>query len=124
MDTLNSWFERDQDRADFRVVYIREAHPSDGWQVPANEKDGVILKQPVTMEERTAAARQLRDELGLKLPIIVDGMDDGLSRAYSGWPDRLFIIDKEGKVAYSGEQGPRGFRPDLAQMALDRLVGG
>ena len=38
-------------------------------------------------------------------------MDDAVAFRWSGWPERLFVISKEGKVVYSGDQGPYGFNP-------------
>ncbi len=58
-----------------------------------------------------AIARTCYSTLGLSLPAIVDGMDDKIEKAYAAWPDRLYIVDKAGKIAYKGEKGPRGFKP-------------
>lgn len=124
MATLNRWFEQSKSQADFRVVYIAEAHPTDGWQVPANERDRVLVKTHREMADRRAAAAKLRNELGLKLPIAIDGMDDPAQKAYSAWPDRIFVVDTAGKIAYRGEPGPRGFKPQEAIAALAKLAGG
>lgn len=56
MDKLNRWFELNKDKADFRAVYIAEAHPTDGWQVPQNERDKVLVATHKQMKEREAAA--------------------------------------------------------------------
>ena len=46
------------------VVYIAEAHTTDGWQMPANLQDGTFcLRQPATFEERLAAARLVGSHL-------------------------------------------------------------
>ena len=34
-----------QDAVQFYVVYIQEAHPSDGWQMEVNERESVIYAQ-------------------------------------------------------------------------------
>jgi len=104
------------------MVYVTEAHPTDGWQVPDNEKDGILIAKHKIFADREKAAEQLRKDLGLKLPIVIDGMDDKISKAYDGWPDRIFIIDKEGKIAYRGGQGPAGFSPSKAKDALAKLL--
>jgi hypothetical protein len=118
--TLNRWFEQDQKKAVFRAVYVREAHPTDGWQVQANRRDSVLVANHTSMKDRQAAAQKLKDDLGLKIPILVDGMDDAIEKAYSGWPDRIYIVHK-GKIAYKGDPGPRGFRPEEAMGVLARL---
>ena len=122
MAALNSWFEQDKKKADFRMVYVTEAHPTDGWQVPQNEKEGILIANHKAFEDREKAAEKLRKDLGLKLPIIVDGMDDKISKAYDGWPDRIYIIDKDQKIVYRGNPGPRGFNPSLAKDALAKLL--
>lgn len=104
------------------MVYISEAHPTDGWQVPQNVKQGVLVATHKALEDRFKAADKLRQDLGLKLPIIVDGMDDKISKAYDGWPDRIFIIDKDLKIVYRGDPGPRGFSPAAAKEALNTLL--
>ncbi len=50
-------------------------------------------------------------------------MDNAVGNAYAGWPDRLYVIDTAGTVAYQGEPGPRGFRPREAEEALRKLLG-
>jgi hypothetical protein len=106
---------------DIFVVYIREAHPSDGAR-PDAETD---VASPRTLDERADVARTCTVELALgEIPLLIDGMDDATERAYAAWPDRLFLIDAEGRIAYRGEPGPRGFRPDELEAAITRLLGG
>lgn len=72
------------------------------------------------MEERTQVARNAAKELGLELPLLIDDMENSVSEAYAAHPDRLFILNTEGKVAYSGGKGPWGFKvPEM----LDALAG-
>ena len=113
MEKLYKAYKR---KAHWFLVYIREAHPSDGWQVDANVKAGIEIEEPKTMEERMEVARTCYSTLGLSFPAVVDGMDNKVEEAYAGWPDRLYVIDKEGNIAYKGERGPRGFKPlEMAQ---------
>jgi hypothetical protein len=119
---INAMYERHREKADFRVVYVREAHPADGWQVPKNRVDGVVFNEPKTLEERIKVARECAVGLALKLPIVIDGMDDAVEKAYAGWPDRIYIVDAQGKIAYKGAPGPAGFRPAEAEAALRRLL--
>lgn len=109
-------------QADFKIVYVREAHPSDGWQVPVNEREGVIVTAPKTASEREKVAGTCAANLKITIPIIVDGMDDAVERAYAGWPDRIYIVDKEGRIAYKGAPGPAGFRPKEAEESLKKLL--
>jgi type I thyroxine 5'-deiodinase len=45
------------------------------------------------------------------MPVLVDREDNKVNAAYSGWPDRLFVVGVDGKIAYKGGPGPGGFRP-------------
>lgn len=74
-------------------------------------KAGIEVEQPKTMEERMEVARVCYSNLGLSFTAIIDGMDNETEKAYASWPDRLYIIDKDGNIAYKGAKGPGGFRP-------------
>jgi hypothetical protein len=103
-------------------VYIREAHPADGWQMQPNETEGVIFNQPKNWDERQAVAQSCCTGLSLSIPCVVDTIDNTVDNLYAGWPERLFVIRKDGKVAYAGKRGPWGFKPDEAERALLRLL--
>jgi hypothetical protein len=118
---LEQWFEADKSKADFRIVYVAEAHPSDGWAVRQNQQAGIDIKTPRSDEERHRAAAKCAAEMKISIPIVVDGIDDAVEKAYAGWPDRLYVIDKAGKIAYKGRPGPAGFRPAEARQALRKL---
>ena len=104
--------------AAFFVVYIGEAHPSDAWQLPSNLRDQVVFASPTDMASRTELADICVVRLGLKLPAVVDRFDDATEKAYTGWPDRLYLIGADGRVAYKSNPGPFGFKPDQLEAAL------
>ena len=54
--------------------------------------------------------------------MVVDDMDDHVGHAYSGMPDRLYLIDREGRVAYKGGRGPFGFKPGELEQSLVMLL--
>ena len=83
------------DRAEFYVVYIAEAHPDDEWQAKSNLQDGVILRQHRSFTERRAAASSCAPALGLRIPMLVDGMDAAASKAFAAWPERTYILDHD-----------------------------
>jgi hypothetical protein len=115
-------YETYKDKADFRIVYVKEAHPSDGWQVPQNQRQGVVYTTPKTIEDREKIALECAAHLELKIPIVLDGIDDAVEKAYAGWPDRFYVIDSKGKIVYKGQPGPGGFRPNEAEAALRELL--
>lgn len=99
---------------EFFLVYIREAHPSDGWAMKQNEQQGINIKDPKTLDERAQVAATACSLLKIKLPCLVDTMDDTANKAYGAWPDRLYIVDRDGKIAVAGGPGPGGFPPSVA----------
>ncbi len=66
------------------------------------------------------AAESCCGALDLGIPMIVDGIDNRVGEAYSGFPDRLYVIDGDGKVAFKSGRGPFGFIP--AEMEQDLLL--
>ena len=56
------------------------------------------------------------------MPLLVDEIDDRVGRAYSGMPDRLYVIDRDGKVIYKGGRGPFGFKPGEMEQSLVMLL--
>jgi hypothetical protein len=68
-------------------------------------------------------AAQFAEQFKVSLPILVDTIDDQVEKAYAGWPDRLYVIDPEGKIAYKSGPGPRGFLVTEARAALEKLLG-
>lgn len=103
---------------DVYAVYIREAHPADGWKVQANDRVGVTVDQPATQEARNLVASTCCQALKLAMPLLVDTIDDRVNRAYSGFPDRLYLIDRDGKVIYKGGRGPYGYKPREVEQTL------
>jgi type I thyroxine 5'-deiodinase len=111
------------DKAAFYVVYIQEAHASDVWQMDANIRQQVVFASPKNYEERNGIADSCVRKLNIQIPAVIDTFDNATERAYTAWPDRLFVINREGQVAYKSRPGPFGFHPDEAQSVLTALVG-
>jgi len=106
----------------FYVVYIGEAHPTDGWQMPSNVRDDVLVASAKSSEDRDQAANICVLKLGIEIPAVVDDIQDSTERAYTGWPDRLYVIDRQGRVAYKSKAGPFGFHPDEMARTIRALV--
>lgn len=100
-----------------------EAHPSDVWQMQSNIRDRVVFSSPANEAERRALAGTCVRKLGIKFPAVVDGFDNTVERQYTGWPDRIYLIDRDGKVAFKTAPGPFGFDPKGLEAALTRTVG-
>ena len=114
-------YDRYHGQAAFFVVYIREAHPSNAWQMAVNVRQNVVFADPKTSEERSAVAESCVRKLNIRIPALIDNVDDKIEAAYTGWPDRLYIIDTQGRVAYKSRPGPFGFKPKDMEPVLSRL---
>ena len=90
--------------------------------MPSNDRAGISIQQPRTAKERTAVAKTCCTSLGITMPMVVDEMDDRVGHAYSGMPDRLYVLDADGRVVYKGGRGPFGFKVGEMEQALIMLL--
>jgi Iodothyronine deiodinase len=88
----------------------------------SNRDEGVLISQHTSLDERLDAAREAVLRLGLTMPVLVDTIDDAVSEAFAAWPERIFVLDAEGGIAYAGGPGPWDFDPDAAASVLERLL--
>lgn len=105
------------DIAEFRLVYIREAHAI-GSRRPAPYAEEKGIHDANTFGERCALALGLLDDENLSIPTIVDDMDNSVNEAYSAFPDRVFIVDIDGKIAFVADRGPWGFEPAIKDVRV------
>jgi type I thyroxine 5'-deiodinase len=110
-------------RVDFLLVYIREAHATDGWQVRANERDKVLLTTAKSLEQKEEHATSCTRTLGITFTTVVDGMDNAVEAAYTAWPDRLYLVGKDGLIAFKSRPGPAGFKPRELESAIEKELG-
>lgn len=103
-------------------MYITEAHPSDVWQMESNVKDSVVFASPKNEEERAYVAGACVRKLGIKIPAVLDEFGNSTEAAYTGWPDRLYLIDAQGRLVYKSKPGPFGFHPDDLRAALVKTL--
>jgi type I thyroxine 5'-deiodinase len=106
------------EKVEFKTVYIREAHPLDEWQMDDNEKEDVCYRQPRSLGERVTIANDFVRRFKYPIPLVIDPMDDPAEKAYAGWPERFYIIDRAGVIVYKGEPGPFGFHPEEVEAWL------
>lgn len=115
---LEKLYRTYKDQATFLMVYVREAHPTDGWHMASNDYVGVTQAQPQTYDERVSVAQTCSQRLGLGFPMLVDSIDDAAGARYSGMPARLYLIDHQRRVVFKSGRGPFGFKPDELEHAL------
>lgn len=107
----------------FLTVYIREAHPEEGWILPENRRSGVAVNEPTTDDERLAVGATCSANLRMGMPMVIDRVDNAVASAYGGWPDRLYLVGRDGRIAYQGGEGPFGFKPNDLERAIERELG-
>jgi len=103
-------------------VYIQEAHAADVWQMPSNVKQGVVFANPTSYEAREHVADSCVRRLNIRIPAVIDTFDNRTDLAYTGWPDRLYVIDRDGRVAFKSAPGPFGFHPADMERALKSVI--
>ena len=115
---LQQVYDKFNDRADFWWVYCREAHASDGSR-PSRD---VKIEQHKSFDDRKKAAASCTKGIELKLPLLVDDMENTVTDAFAGSPDRLFILSPDGTIAYRGQRGPQGFDVSEMETSLTKLI--
>ncbi len=127
--SLHDLYAQYHDRVQFLTIYIREAHPVDGWWLGGGlpglffrlrgSKAATDVCDPQTIEERRAVAGQCETTLQYGIRTYVDEMDDAVNKAYAAWPTRLYLVGLDGRVVYAGGLGPWGFKPAPLGAAIE-----
>ncbi|CAJ1060372.1 type I iodothyronine deiodinase isoform X3 [Xyrichtys novacula] len=100
---------------DFLVIYVAEAHSTDGWAFTNNYD----INQHRNLEDRLSAARILVQKDPL-CPVVVDEMDNTAAIKYGALPERLYVL-QDGKVVYRGDVGPWGYNPMEVRSLLEKM---
>lgn len=111
---MERMYQTYKDIAEFRLVYITEAHASDGRRpVEYAREKGITLADDYA--ERCTTADMLLADESLTIPFVIDRMDDLVNQAYQAHPDRVFVVRTDGRLAVAADRGPRGFAPALRE---------
>lgn len=111
---MEQMYQHYKDIAEFRIVYIKEAHAIDSRRaVPYAIDEGI--NQPTTYADRCLIADMLVQTGTLTIPIIIDSIDDRVNGLYQGLPSRVFLVRSDGILGVAAERGPWGFPPALEQ---------
>jgi Ca2+-binding EF-hand superfamily protein len=123
-ESLEATYDLWKKDAEFLRVYVREAHPvaEDTSATSTNGIAGILIKQPTTLDERCSVADRFTSALHVKTPLVVDEIDNRVGQMYSAWPDRLYIVDRDGRIAFSGGPGPFAFNPREMEQSLAMLL--
>jgi hypothetical protein len=112
-----------KEHVDFLTVYVREAHPTDEWQMKSNVNEDVCYAQPKTLEQRLVIANDFTKRYKYPIEFGIDDMANAADLAYSAWPERLYILDEHGRIAYRGGMGPFHYEPNEVRAWLAERYG-
>jgi len=82
----------------------------------------VLFASPKSDGERDSVATACVRKLGIRIPALLDGIDNPTERAYTGWPDRIYIIGRDGRILFKTAPGPYGFSSSGLEAALVRYT--
>lgn len=129
---LREIYQKYHDQVQFIMVYIREAHPVDGWWLGSSFIRSVVkfyspktsfdTYDPKTIQERQMIARQCETTVNYGIRTVVDTLDDRVSKAYAAKPTRLYLIGIDGTVVYRAKPGPYGFKPGDFEQAIKNYL--
>ncbi|KAL6486379.1 hypothetical protein MHYP_G00057710 [Metynnis hypsauchen] len=103
------------DIVDSLLVYIEEAHPSDGW---ATSDAPYQIPRHRCLEDRLRAAQLMNTTVPGSM-VVVDTMENAANAAYGAYFERLYIV-KDEVVVYQGGRGPEGYRISELRCWLER----
>jgi len=111
---MERMYQEYKDIAEFRIVYISEAHAIDDPRPnPFAELKGIYEHKD--SGQRCSTAEMMMQEENITISCIIDDMDNNVSVAYKALPDRLYVVRKDGRLAVAAEKGPRGLGPALEE---------
>jgi len=87
------------------------------------DKDDVCYAQPKTLEQRVAVANDFTKRFKYSVPFGIDEMNNAANDAYAAWPERLYILDENGRIAYKGGNGPFKYDPKEVRAWLAERYG-
>jgi hypothetical protein len=104
---INNLREEFGDRINMAVLYVIDAHPSGSvcpytgtdWLTKDNKDAGLLVRQPTKQNERNALAAKYREQLGLKVPVLVDNMENSAWEALGRSPNMAVLINKNSECA-------------------------
>jgi hypothetical protein len=89
-----------------------------------NRDENIRVFDPTTDAERRRAVESCALRLPVRMPVVIDGIEDGVAAAYGAWPDRLYLVGRDGRIAFQGGTGPFGFLPEELEAAIEEELDG
>ncbi len=90
----------------------------------SNVESEVVFDQPQTFEARVDLARTFVDRMEVETETLVDDIRNTAMACYAAWPERIYVIDRAGRIAYKGGMGPFRFEPEELREFLSKMTQG
>jgi hypothetical protein len=115
-------YETYGDLVKFVLVYVREAHPNDSGRPAArpNTLEGIDIETATSFAQKEEYGALCVRKLDIHFTTVIDGMDAQVEQDYTALPDRMYLVDKAGKIAYKSDPGPHGFLPEDLEPAIKK----
>ncbi|MEQ1828752.1 MAG: deiodinase-like protein [Pirellula sp.] len=111
VELVERLYQQHKDKANFAMIYIREAHPDSVILVKGMDGSESLQKfiQTDDVKLRKEHAQTCNRTLKLSFPMLMDAVDNKINAAYAGWPIRIVVVGQDGKIIDPGSKGPQGF---------------
>ena len=108
---------------DFIIIYIREAHASDGWKFDGSKYS--FIRHHRNISERLNASKVMIEMANIsieqRVSIYCDTMDNITNNLFRAWPEQLYVLHDQ-KIVYQGEEGPDGYSIPSVDYFLKKQV--
>jgi tetratricopeptide (TPR) repeat protein len=119
---LNALYDRYRRQVQFAMVYVAEAHAGGDWKSTINEREGIELQPAKSDGEKRAYADSCARKLHIEYPLAADGLDRKVEQAYHAWPSAVYLIARDGRVAWSSRLGELDFHAEEMEQAIQALL--
>lgn len=90
------------------AIYVFEPHPKgdpspytgEEWVTFWNIFAGILHRQPRTLDERLELASLFNEHIEMKLPLLVDAMDNRYWTTLGEGPNQAILVDQQGEVIF------------------------
>ena len=97
---------------EFCCIYIKEAHPVDGWVLPENTAESIEVNSPKSAIDRAKIAGVCMRRYSFPFRMVIDNLTDEVEELYKSEPDRLYVVGADGSVKWKSGLGPFYFDVD------------
>jgi Spy/CpxP family protein refolding chaperone len=105
-------------RAQFFVVYTKEAHAAGEWEVDRNKDEGISVEQSKTFDARKTLAATAKDKLGITVPILIDTTGNEAQNTFGAGANSAYVINRDGVIVARQQW----FEPNALRRSIDEAT--